>query len=249
MIKIFRRIRQKLLREYKISKYLIYAIGEIILVVFGILIALQINNWNEWRKENDVEQDYLIALKQEIEYNLSGLEQVMNVSDSTILYGTLLHGVAGTGEPLITEEQFGIYALKISSSQFDPSNGVINDIISSGKLSIIKNDTIRAFVSTWEGSLKRIQTRENELDDYIKKLENLIYNYGNTHKAAYYSRGKRIPPSSFEKSNLELLEIVQFESSLSGINGICRGLKNGLYGVTKSRLNEIKAIVEREIDL
>ena len=50
MIKFFRKIRRKLLTENKISKYLLYAIGEIILVVIGILIALQVNNWNEDRK-------------------------------------------------------------------------------------------------------------------------------------------------------------------------------------------------------
>ena len=50
MIKFFRKIRQRLLTENKFSKYLLYAIGEIILVVIGILIALQINNWNEGRK-------------------------------------------------------------------------------------------------------------------------------------------------------------------------------------------------------
>lgn len=47
MIKFFRKIRQKMLTENKFSKYLIYAIGEIILVIIGILIALQINNANE----------------------------------------------------------------------------------------------------------------------------------------------------------------------------------------------------------
>ncbi len=50
MIKFFRKIRQRLLAENKFNKYLIYAIGEIILVVIGILIALQINNWNERNK-------------------------------------------------------------------------------------------------------------------------------------------------------------------------------------------------------
>jgi hypothetical protein len=53
MIKFFRKIRQRLLTENKFSKYLIYAIGEIILVVIGILIALSINNWNESRKQAD----------------------------------------------------------------------------------------------------------------------------------------------------------------------------------------------------
>jgi len=51
MIKLFRRIRQNLLMENKSGKYFKYAIGEIILVVIGILIALQINNWNEIRKK------------------------------------------------------------------------------------------------------------------------------------------------------------------------------------------------------
>ena len=50
MIKFFRHIRQNLIMENKTSKYLKYAIGEIILVVIGILIALQVNNWNENRK-------------------------------------------------------------------------------------------------------------------------------------------------------------------------------------------------------
>ncbi|WP_425287337.1 DUF6090 family protein [Lutimonas vermicola] len=51
MIKFFRKIRQKTLTENKFSKYLLYAIGEIILVVIGILIALQINNYNELNKQ------------------------------------------------------------------------------------------------------------------------------------------------------------------------------------------------------
>ena len=46
MIKIFRTIRQRMLTENRFSRYFIYAIGEIVLVVVGILIALQVNNWN-----------------------------------------------------------------------------------------------------------------------------------------------------------------------------------------------------------
>ncbi len=59
MIKFFRKIRQQLLTENKFSKYLIYAIGEILLVVIGILIALQINNWNEGEKEKKLEDESL----------------------------------------------------------------------------------------------------------------------------------------------------------------------------------------------
>ena len=66
MIKFFRHIRQKLLSEDRFSKYLLYAIGEIVLVVIGILIALQINNWNENRINNKLELQYLKRLEKDI---------------------------------------------------------------------------------------------------------------------------------------------------------------------------------------
>ena len=62
MIKFFRNIRQKLAYDNNISKYSRYAIGEIFLVVIGILIALQINNWNEFRKDRIQEQEVLNEL-------------------------------------------------------------------------------------------------------------------------------------------------------------------------------------------
>jgi hypothetical protein len=66
MIKFFIKIRQNTLSEGKTGKYLKYAIGEIILVVIGILIALQINNWNENRKAEKIELTYLIRLKNDL---------------------------------------------------------------------------------------------------------------------------------------------------------------------------------------
>lgn len=66
MIKFFRKIRLRLLAENRFSKYLLYAIGEIILVVIGILIALQINNRNEDRKNRIREVSYLENLKEDI---------------------------------------------------------------------------------------------------------------------------------------------------------------------------------------
>lgn len=69
MIKLFRRIRQQLLSEGKTSKYFKYAIGEIVLVVIGILIALQINNWNEKQKEKTLERKVLIELMKSLQNN------------------------------------------------------------------------------------------------------------------------------------------------------------------------------------
>jgi hypothetical protein len=67
MIKFFRKIRQDLLSEGRVAKYLKYAVGEILLVVIGILIALQVNNWNEGRKERILERQYLERLVQDLQ--------------------------------------------------------------------------------------------------------------------------------------------------------------------------------------
>ena len=93
MIKFFRHIRQRLIRENRFSKYLLYAIGEIILVVIGILIALQINNWNEVRKEKHslraIYSNLLLDIKADsVSYslNLKGLKKIDFLHDQ--LYKT-----------------------------------------------------------------------------------------------------------------------------------------------------------------
>jgi hypothetical protein len=77
MIKFFRKIRQNMLTENKFSKYLIYAIGEIILVVIGILIALSINNWNENRKQKIKEIEILSSIQESLKRDKIDLESVI----------------------------------------------------------------------------------------------------------------------------------------------------------------------------
>src|SRR5210317_1533014 len=81
MLRFFRQIRQRLLTDNKFSKYLLYAIGEILLVVIGILIALQIDNWNEEVRNRKIEQsfyrDILADLKKD-SLKLDGLTLLYN---------------------------------------------------------------------------------------------------------------------------------------------------------------------------
>ena len=82
MIKFFRKIRQKLLSENKFSKYLIYAVGEIVLVVIGILIALQINNWNEIRKEKDQLESSLRLLQLNLNEDIKKFDAQIEYNES-----------------------------------------------------------------------------------------------------------------------------------------------------------------------
>ena len=78
MIKFFRRIRQQLLSENKTGRYFKYAIGEIILVVIGILIALSINNWNEIRKEGSEELKILSEIQSNLKQSMKEIKSVLH---------------------------------------------------------------------------------------------------------------------------------------------------------------------------
>ncbi len=75
MIKFFRRIRQRLLTENKFSKYLLYAIGEILLVMIGILLAFQVNSWNDQRKRDLIKIDILKELKQNLMVDIVDIDE------------------------------------------------------------------------------------------------------------------------------------------------------------------------------
>lgn len=90
MIKFFRHIRQQLIQENQMGKYFKYAIGEIVLVVIGILIALQINNWNEERKLGLYETQLLKQLKVDLEQNAKDLKFNLSLQKKVISSSTIV---------------------------------------------------------------------------------------------------------------------------------------------------------------
>ena len=80
MFRLFRKLRKKMILEKKVRHYLLYALGEIILIVIGILIALGINNWNIREQERDQEQFYLLGLRQEFVLSKIKLEKLIEVN-------------------------------------------------------------------------------------------------------------------------------------------------------------------------
>jgi hypothetical protein len=86
MIKLFRNIRKNLLNEGKTTKYFKYAVGEIVLVVIGILIALQINNWNQLNRTKIEEKELLVLVKNAIKDDLKDLEDATSFVKKEITY-------------------------------------------------------------------------------------------------------------------------------------------------------------------
>jgi hypothetical protein len=141
MIKFFRKIRQNLLMENKTGKYFKYAIGEIILVVIGILIALQINNWNEVKKEKRQELKQLKALKLEFDKNLVSFDSIFNHHIENEKATQSLMRAKGKNYNIETLDS--LYLKTIYNYNFDPSRGIYNSLINSGQIELISNDLLK----------------------------------------------------------------------------------------------------------
>jgi len=108
MLKIFRKIRAQLLTQNKFSKYLLYAIGEIVLVVIGILIALSINNWNSERINRKQEKEYLSRLVVDLEKDLDNLQRTFTNFQQKLIVGKLVVDQLGenNSEFLLTTDAY-----------------------------------------------------------------------------------------------------------------------------------------------
>lgn len=157
MIKFFRNLRQNFLSEGKTGKYLKYAIGEIVLVVIGILIALSINNRNEYRKDRKAEQAVLIQLKEDFQTNLLQLEQKIEMRNKMI--ESSLKILNSIDNPSIVNRDSLISHLSIIDTDptFDP---IQNDLIESQKLQLIEDETLKRLLSNWTSDIISLQELE-----------------------------------------------------------------------------------------
>lgn len=137
-------------------KYLLYATGEILLVVLGILIALQVNDWNEERKLNKQEQYLLTELKEEFVLNLNRLQNDLTENGNSIRdIGLFIETLQEKDPSDIDPVEIDAHVINLMNyySEFDPVSGVIDDALSTGKLEVLSNDSLRYLISQWSGQL------------------------------------------------------------------------------------------------
>jgi len=216
MIKFFRKIRQKLLSENKFSKYLLYAIGEIILVVIGILIALQINTWNEQRRDNVKEQEILKRLRKEFTSNRSQLlEKTESKKDINKKCTRLL---TFYNEPEKAElDSIFAYLGSVIPTTFDP---IQNDLVRSGNIEIIKSEELKQLLINWSTDV--VQLKEVELM-FLRFWELQFSNYLNEIGIA-----RDFGYSFWQKAGSSLLETTETLNPIPGKSKISKVSKEEL---------------------
>ena len=238
MIKFFRHIRKTLLMENKTSKYLKYAIGEIILVVAGILIALQINNWNEARKISNLEIDIIKELKNNLDSDLIDIDEnigwhTQGVNSSQIITKVIDNKLSYNDS--LDYHFSSIYVFPM----FLPTITAYETLKQNGTR-LIKNDSLRfRIVGLYERThvfLNDVMNSERQqnykdLNGLYRKEFNSFDWFGKTH------------PANFNRlmENEEYYNYVQFKMALSKY-------MIDLYNWLKEDIEIIKNLINEELE-
>ncbi|NQZ43011.1 MAG: hypothetical protein HRT65_01790 [Flavobacteriaceae bacterium] len=163
MIKFFRRIRQQLLADNKLGKYVLYAIGEIVLVVIGILIALQLNRMREEQQDRAKELSYLKEINLDFKYNKQQLDSILDFNAGSLKAGLKLDSlmtimkrdVAVKDHPNypMNDSMFSYQSRLFTNLSFNPKNGSVRALINSSSFDLIQNDSLRRMLISWNDVL------------------------------------------------------------------------------------------------
>ncbi|MEN2280894.1 DUF6090 family protein [Algoriphagus sp. SE2] len=204
MIKFFRKIRQKLLSEGNTGKYLKYAVGEILLVMVGILLALQMNNWNEERKNYEGETIALMELRNEFERNynslLGVLDQKKKAQEGLYNYLSLLSDDSKT-----TSQKAKIERGPVAIVSWDSGNAVLNSLLSTGNIEYIKNDSLKYLLHDWNREI-------DSFDEHAIIYKDIVYELLNYEKVKLPIR--MVKEGKWNYTNHSNLEIQEFREAI-----------------------------------
>ena len=249
MIKFFRNIRQKMLTENKIGKYILYAIGEILLIVIGLFIAIQLNNLNEKETIYKKQIKHLRIIKAEMINNLNSISEFKNLSfeimdaeRKVISYIDL--GIASEDE---MSEQLRV--ITFNELNLPLESGALNEVISSGGLKDIENDSIRNFLASWEGKKTSLWSQEKQLAEVRDVIIELYNNKGSIRILNDKRRQERLNIDAPKKtlSNLPLLKLRRFENAIAHHLMLTYYLGNTIYQELEDEINKLIELIDKEL--
>ena len=162
MIRFFRSIRQDLINENKTVKYLKYAIGEILLIVIGIMIAVQIGSWSEQRKLNQNRLELIENLKSDFQIYLTRLEEAVargqSVDEGLLAFMKI---AAGDNSHLTVNEIKVIAKYVMGGVPFHPALGAYHAAVSTGSMALINDTSLTELFIDFEDEVRRFTNLED----------------------------------------------------------------------------------------
>lgn len=253
MLRFFRKIRLKLFHEKKVTHYMFYALGEIFLIVIGILIAMEIGNWNEQRKIRQLELVYLHGLQSEFEQSRNKLQTLIEVNRNVYEDAKKIADYITT-EYFPEEQQLSVLIFNAFSYEqaYNPNNSLLNEIISAGYLKNISNSELRQELSSWESVIQGIHRQEATLREQREKVLDIFRKEEGSmrtvlEQANIIDQQMGLVKSQTQESNLSLITSREFENNLLPYILTGMMMESEHYRPLLDRINKIMELIEKEI--
>jgi len=249
MIKFFRKIRRQLLTDNKIGKYILYAIGEILLIVIGLFIAIQLNNINEKETIYQKQIKHLRIIKAEMINNLNSINEFKNLSFEIMKAERKVISYIDIGNASEDEMSEQLRVITFNELNLPLENGALNEVISSGGLKDIENDNIRNILASWEGKKTTLRSQERQLSE----VRDVIIELYNTKGSIRILNDKRrqemlnIDASKKVLSNLPLLKLRRFENAIIHHLMLTYYLGNTIYQTIEDEINNLIELIDKEL--
>lgn len=167
-MKIFRNFRRQGLSEQRITRYSVYALGEIFLVVIGILIALKINTWNEARSDRLTECAYYQNLLADLELQDAFLDRLIEFDRVVISNGDgILERFKKSGHFDVDSLLFGQIGILNNRRTFQKHNAVFTELLSTGNLNLIREPELKQEILLYFQQLDQYETIMRQNNEYI----------------------------------------------------------------------------------
>lgn len=254
MIKFFRNIRKNLLSKGKTTQYLKYALGEILLVVIGILIALQINNWNQRRIDSNYEHIYLVGLKEEFQLSKLKLQELISVNQKNFIGAKNILEYTDTIRELPSEAMFSklLYQTFSNDISFNPNNSLLNEMINSGNLKNLSNTDLRKQLTNWISTLEDVSKQEEELAIQRVKVLDMFRTNETSLSTIFKQAGADeildLPEIKTDVSNLGLLHSKEFENNVLMFLSASYATEKAHFQPLMQDLNGIINMINKELD-
>ena len=255
MIKFFRKIRYNLMETGKTTKYVKYAIGEIILVVIGILIALSINNWNEERKNRNREQSILKNLQIDFKSNINNVDKTYNSFLEAFEASANLLEIISSNDIIDGYEIEHLLDEIINKTMsLDMNTGSINEMLNTGSINLIRDNNLKKQLSNWSYFETDTQDdvviyRDYLFDFFIPSLTNKAL-LRNMEVPDFFEEDLKlqiISKSNFKIDYNTTIRTVEFENELYN-NTLNYMYTLNSYKVFKNYLTDTLKLIESNID-
>ena len=239
------------MEKNKIGKYFKYAIGEIVLVVIGILIALSINNWNEDRKSANAEAKALVELLAEFKKNQSDLMRVYRIKTRAAKnLDRYLHLINNDSVP--DNEKSYVY-IGIGDNTWKKQYTVLNSLLTSGAINNIKNDSLKYLLTTWNDYKDDYLEQQNDYfitaRDYSNYLRDKVPNKFKVLDSTYQNWDYKRFESKEETQRLseKIINSIEYQNFLKVI-GQKLYIQARVIQPLKNNYSKIVELLEKEIN-